>query len=47
MYLGVALINYFCPKCGAYLRAALNRGAALIRINAVFDHDILFVIWKL
>ena len=20
--------NYFCPKCGAYFRAALNRGGA-------------------
>ena len=43
-YLGVALINYFCPKCCAlnYLRAAINRGA-LIRVNALFYHEILFV----
>ena len=40
-YLGVALINYFCPKCGA------KSGAALIRVNAVFYHETLFVTWKL
>ncbi len=30
-YSGAALIKFFCPKCGAYSRAALIRGRQLFK----------------